>query len=271
MHVWPILLLLVAPALLHGQAPEQKPLAFEVAAISQNQSGQSGFSYGIRGSQYRIVNMPLRSIIGEAYEIGLTDERYRLVGGPDSLLSSRFDIVAKLPDGALRKDVPVMLRLLLAQRFGLEVHSEQRKSPVYVLRALAANRLGPYMHASKHDCDAFITAGRKVTDSNASADAEGRLLCVSRSQPGTIQLRYAGPVSRLVKSLQAHVDRPVRDESHLDGNYEWQLQFATPSGDNSPVSGIFTAVREQLGLKLEPHDQSTDMFVIDHIERPTPD
>ena len=108
-----------------GQAP-----SFEAASIKPNTSGDLRVRGGTRGRAYNAVNMALRRIIATAYDLQL--EEFRLVGDLP-LLSQRFDIIATIPENESPRQVPVMLRGLLADRFKLVVHTETREASVLSL------------------------------------------------------------------------------------------------------------------------------------------
>ena len=142
----------------------------------------------------------------------------------------------------------------------------------------ADGRLGPQLRRSSVDCAARIAAQaeQKPTDPLPAGAAE----CGIRNGPGRID--FGGlPVSLLVQMLSGQVGKPVIDRTGLNGNYDVELRFALgsagpprPDGqaalpDDAP--SIFTAVQEQLGLKLVPGEAPVDTLVIDHIERPDPD
>jgi len=278
-----LVLALLFPAPSAPQDADSSPahVAFEVASVRENVANEDPsepFSWGLQGaSQFRMTNVPVRWIIAQAYDVGIAQDRgflgmYRLVGGPERLMSTRFDILAKMPDGATMSDVPAMLRSLLAERFNLKVHGEKLPSKVYRLTPVEFGRLGPGLRPSEHDCVAFIADGGRPNDPDAPVDSEGRPLCLPpRSDSVTIRLRYAGPMAQLVKQLQPFVDRLVVDDSGRAGTYEWHLEFANPLTRSSGGGSVFTAVREQLGLRLEPrNDEPAEIYVVDSVEMPTP-
>lgn len=167
-----------------------------------------------------------------------------------------------------------MIRSLLAERFHLVVHRETRPLPVYALQQVRADgRLGPQLHLSSADCVA-IAASRQATPS-----ADARPQCGVRANGGHM---VAGglPLAQLATLLSTLVDRVVVDRTGLTGTFDFELNW-TPdrapqrpdaSASSSPDNpSIFTALREQLGLKLESSKAATDVFVIDHVEQPTRD
>lgn len=279
-----ILAFVCGVAVLSAQAPEQSALTFEVASVKPSPPRDPAAANSVFGNGfYRIPpvgtvvisNIPLRDIIARAYGIYMTLDRYVLVGGPSDILSARFDITAKPPEGAASGTTLAMLQNLLADRFKLKIRRETQQVPLYVLTvARADGTLGPELRPSEHDCTAIYAAGRSAKDPNPPRDSRGRGLCWSNHDygPGTMGVRFAGPISALTtRSLQPWVRGPVVDRTGLMGNYEWTVTFSPEplrAGDAPPID---VAVREQLGLKLEREIGPYEVLVIDSVERPTPD
>jgi uncharacterized protein (TIGR03435 family) len=250
-----------------------------------------------RGGQYTAIGLPLRWLIRMAYQV----QDFQIVGGPGWLDSDRFDIIAKdgsapsersataeMPDrGAL------MLRALLAERFKLIVHKETRDMPIYALvLARSDGRLGPHLRPATIDCSALEDARRRGGNA-ASPDAPRRdgIVCGTSVGPGVIltggqsMARLATAFSNLTNTGMS-LNRIVVDRTGLSGNFDAELRF-TPEripdfGAGDPVSSvpgvqpidpngasIFTAVQEQLGLKLDSQRGPVDVLVIDRAEQPT--
>jgi uncharacterized protein (TIGR03435 family) len=105
-------------------------------------------------------------------------------------------------------------------------------------------------------------------------DASGKSWClapIDHSRPGVEILRFAGAVMQLMQRVQPYVDRPVVDATGLSGNVEWVLTFGSGSNAPADVPGVFTALPDQLGLKLETRQAAVEVLVVDHVELPTPD
>lgn len=262
-----------------AQAPTAQP-TFEVASVRPNSSGETRQSLAWPKGSLTAINMPLRMLIAQAYAIPIQFQRrdFAIVGGPGDLLAERYDIQARLPDTAPDGQHFAMLRSLLAERFGLRVHTETRPTPLYALTfAREDRRLGPDLRHTRIDCNAERERARRngqpFTTETAPRDARGRSVCwgTSTGIPGAQTLRNVGPLADLVRTVQGFVDRPITDATGLDGVFEWQLVFASGAQDNPDVSSVFTAVQEQLGLKLEPRTGPFDVLVIDAVARPTPD
>jgi uncharacterized protein (TIGR03435 family) len=190
------------------------------------------------------------------------------------MASDRFDIVAKA-DGNVRDltSVALLLQKLLVERFQLKTHIEKREQPVFTLGlARPDGRFGPGLQASTVNCQNAASRSPHAAPTSAPAP------CTSKFGDGAIRARsYSMP--NLVASLASIVDSVVIDQTRLTGTFDVELQWKPEpiAGDPAAASGlddrpsIFTAVQEQLGLKLEPARAPVDVVVVENVERPTPD
>jgi len=266
---------LLTAGIVHAQAPP--PVAFEVASIKRNVTGNFGWAFRMPPTgQINITNATLDMIVRQAYQLEESSAHFRLIVPMDNPLFSsfdlRFDIQAKPPENAQPGQQHAMLRTLLADRFKLRAHSEARQTPVYALMVVRQGKLGPLLRSSSVQCNALhdSTAFKQFVEARG---ADGRLLC-DAPRDGSIQgervIRSAGPISELVKSLNVTMDRPVLDETGLTGTFEWTLTFAaTQEAIEAGATRIGTAIQEQLGLKLERKTAPFDVLVIDSVEMPT--
>jgi uncharacterized protein (TIGR03435 family) len=256
-----------AAAVLHGQAP-----AFEVASIKINTSGeaQSGPPFQ-PGGRVTLTNRTLRYLVQFAYSsIDAPVQDSQVVGGPDWVDRDRFDVVAKMegsppPEPATADRARVMLRTLLADRFQLTVRQEMRDLPVYALVAVRRDgRFGQGLRRrAEANCDGFVP-GRGMSDPNGAVPLCGYL------RGGPASLTYRGvTIGRLASSLR--LDRIVVDRTGLSGLFDVDLAWAPESAEVGDAPSIFTAVQEQLGLKLEATRGSVDVLAIESAERPTLD
>jgi bla regulator protein blaR1 len=281
---------------LNAQSPVPRPdssaapssLTFEVASVKPNKSGEPFVRLGIQpGGRYTATNVPLRLLIRNAYQI----QDFQLIGAPDWVSSDRFDIVAKAegdvppsPPGGPPGPIQFMLRALLAERFNLKVHSEQRELPIYAL-VVARNdgKLGAQLRPAAVDC-AAVMAGRRGGPPPAPPQPGERMPCGMRIGPG--QLTGGSlPVSQIANTLSPFVGRVVVDRTGLSGNFDFDLTWTPdqiPQGPPPPGApqlppidpngpSILTAVQEQLGLKLDSTKGPVDVLVVDRVARPTPD
>lgn len=250
-------LIVVCSAPLAGQSSATRLTApaFEVASVKPSKDDRPPFFSTRPQGTVVITGQELRTIVALAYGIDLRVARFVLRGGPENILSARFDITGKPPDDGPPGQHLLMLRTLLAERFRLRSHTETRQMPIYALTVARKGTLGPSLQLSSHDCVAFVAAGGKRTDADAPVDSSNRPLCwgtygFAEAGPGTESMRYAGPLAALVERLQPMLDRPVVDMTGLKGSYEWRLTFARDPRTDSEFPPIFTAVDEQLGLSL---------------------
>jgi uncharacterized protein (TIGR03435 family) len=285
---------LVAASVTAGaQAPGPLP-AFEAATIKPSDPASQGqFIRRQPGGRFSTSNMPVRELVRFAY--GVQD--FQLDGVPAWAAGERFDINAKaagdpppMPPGSDSDPMMLMFRSLLADRFQLQVHRETRELPIYALTRVRADRLGPRLEQSTLDCQAIVTAAQAAARAGGAPpqppppDASGRPSCGIRGGFGTL----AGngfPIAQLVNTLSQLVRRTVVDRTGLTGPWAFdlkfamdanQMPFAAPPGVQLPpidpdAPSIYTAVEEQLGLKLESTRGPVDILIVDRLERPIPD
>jgi len=218
--------------------------AFEVASIKPNHSGRSGSDSDDHEGVLTANNLSLKRLIMRAYQV-----RDYQVTGPDWLDNERFDIAAKPPSAAEGEQLNLMLQNLLADRFKLVLHHENKVFPVY---GLLVAKGGPKV---------------KEVEDNGSHDNRGK-----RGQ--FVGLRCS--MARLAEQLGRSMDRPVVDMTDLKGVFNLTLNW-TPEearaakeetrADVQTYPPLLTALQEQLGLKLEPKKAPIDVLVIDHVER----
>jgi uncharacterized protein (TIGR03435 family) len=230
----------------------QTPPAFEVASIRVH-SFASADRVGppIAGNRGTFGGN-LKQLIIYAWDLKV----YQLSGGPawvtnPSTDTDYYDINAKaegdepLTESRARQ----LLQTLLADRFQLRVHRESKEMPVY---ALVIGKAGPKLKDSAPDA----TTGMRASVTLATVTST-----FTKS-----------PMSSLVRVLSSAADRPVLDQTGLTGSYDYKIEFARDPAAavaESSAASLFTAVQEQLGLKLEPRKASIETLVIDHAERPS--
>jgi uncharacterized protein (TIGR03435 family) len=201
--------------------------------------------------------------------------RLQVANAPDWVESEQYDIRAKAADGVeVAPNMPELLRSLLRDRFGFQGHLEMRELPTYELVvARADGHLGPGLRRATFDC-AARTPGSPPPD-----DDKGEPLCGITGGPNRIEVR-GYPMARIAGTLTAPMQRVVVDRTGLAGPWNLDLRY-TPdrqvrlNGDlvttDPDTPPLVTAIREQLGLKLEPSLGPVEVLVIDRISRPTPD
>ena len=262
-------LVVIASLVTSAQEVNRGP-TFEVASVRPNTSGAGGGGINIQpGGRVTALNVPLLWLIESAYGLG----HHQLEGGPAWMDTDRFDVIAKA-----ETDIPrpvaggppgpfhFMLRALLAERFKLAVHQEKRDLPIYELHlARADGALGKGLRRSDFDC----TTVEKTPDGRRRDRNDGRPTC-GMSMRGPQIAAHAIPLSHLVSVIAGNVHRPVVDRTNLRGLFDIDLAWASNPTDTSKPS-IFTALQEQLGLKLVSARGPVEVLVVDHAERPTPD
>jgi uncharacterized protein (TIGR03435 family) len=229
-------------------------LTFDVVSIKRSAPGAPPGSGGVQpGGRYRLANGPARILIGVAYPA--VEE---IIGAPDWVTYENYDVTAIAGANATEDDIAAMMRSMLAQRFKLQARIEQRERPVYALTlARRDGTLGPNLRSSR------------CTDA-----AAGKTPCIARFGRGSIT---AGGFSMewLAVNLRGGAGRPVVDRTGLTGGYDFTLEYAAgaPALDTAPDGkpSLFTALQEQLGLKLEPAQALLPVIVVERIERPLPD
>jgi uncharacterized protein (TIGR03435 family) len=236
--------------------------AYDVATIKPADASRDARRWvGFLPTGLSVKNLPLQMLIREAFAL----EDDRISGAPAWVKNSRFDIEAKVAES----DIPTvknmtidqrkaMLRPLLQERFDLKFHYESRTLPLYVL---VIGKGGSKLKV-------FEPPGNPTTNGLRST--------------GRGRLEAQGiPMEAVASVLSKEVGRTVLDETRLNGKYdftlEWEPDDAPPVAGNdnglaqdSVAPSLFTALQEQLGLKLEPRKGPIRVMVIDHVEPPTP-
>lgn len=233
--------------------------SFEVASVKANRSGAIEWDFDAPPGTVVGTNVLLRDLIRFAYYIYGGDWDVR-IAGPDWIKTARFDIDARTPGTVAQDRAMSMLRHLLAQRFGLVVHYEQREHSVYALVfARSDRRPGPQLKPNPIDCSAL--SAPPPIDSV-------RPICGSRGGPGRLSGGGMG-MQQLALQLASIAGRTVVDETGLGGaGFDYELRWS-PDPANPDGPSIFTAIEEQLGLKLVPKSGPVEVLVIDSISEPT--
>jgi uncharacterized protein (TIGR03435 family) len=254
----PILLLLLAALAVHAQK------TFDVATIKPNAESDHRVMIGMQpGGGFSASGINLRMLIMQAYNV----RGHQITGGPAWMNTDRYDVKAKaegLPDRVPPEVLRPMLQALLAERFQLQLHKETKEMPVY---ALVAGK-GPHkLKASE------------------SGGAETRHMM--RSGPGQTTLQGT-TMAGLAQMLAQPLGRPVTDKTGIEGKFDIDMRWTPEPGQGfggfgtggppppeaiaaSDTGGpsIFTAVQEQLGLKLETQKGPVEIIVVESAAKPT--
>ena len=281
-----------------GQTSAPSNPQFEVASIKPNKSGDGRVMMSVQpGGRFTATNVTLRMMIRNAYQL----QEFQITGGPSWIADERFDIVAKAETGDQMGDPfraeqtgqpsrgQLMIRALLAERFKLVVHNEEKEMPIYALvPARSDGKLGPQLKASEVDCAAIVAAARARGGRGPMGPPPdpGRggppPQCGIRIGPGNMAVG-GSPMSQVATSLSMFAGRIVVDKTGLSGSYDFTLTWTPdqmpgagqrppgapeppPADPNGP--SIFTALQEQLGLKLDSQKGPVSVLVIDRVERP---
>lgn len=266
-----VLIALFAAAAAAGAQPEPDGPAFEAATVRPNRSGEARRQIEVLpGGRFNATNMTLWQILSVAYPVdGRFRDEIQLTGGPAWIKSDRFDIVAKAEGsphldtnkpGSTVTDVDrnaverirAMLRRFLAERFKLRMHHEMRELPIYELvMGRSGGAFGPELRKAAGDC------GRDCGS-------------IRRMGPDTV-VGAAVSMGSLAHSMSDWVRRTVVDKTGIAGPTDFTLNWAPDGSTDTDAPSIFTAVQEQLGLKLEPARGLVDVLVVESAERPLPD
>jgi uncharacterized protein (TIGR03435 family) len=255
---------------------------FEVASIKPNTLGQQSFLWAFRNGRFTARYATLKALIRSAYgrpELVLTERQ--VIGGPRWLDSERFDVEALAPNvpnsprGTFSAPLLKMLSRLLEERFSLRTHVETRDFPLFaIVLARQDGRLGPGMRRRAQPCTA---ATADAPGDSISLGTSTRQTCRGSTGPGTL-MGTGLTMSNLASGLSqfvAGIDRIVVDRTGLIGTFDVELHWRPESSSSgqpaaalpdADAPSLFTALEEQLGLKLERTNGTMDVLVIDHVE-----
>jgi uncharacterized protein (TIGR03435 family) len=280
---------------LRAQAPAPLP-RFEVASVKPS-TGPTG-ERGQPGGFYTATRT-LKFFIADAFFFGTPLQISRVIGGPEWIDSALYEINAKAstpwprsPDGPPRQ-LFLMIRSVLEERFKLKTHMETRELPVYELvLAKADGSLGPQLKRPAIDCDAIIAAVNAGAPPPQRQQPNDPPPCGAMRGPARV---IAGSIpmaqfANMLTFIMADADGPagrdfarlVIDKTGLSGRFAFTLAWtpekipeAPPPPGLPPIDPngppLVTALQEQLGLKLQPAMSRMDVVVIDRVEQPTPD
>jgi uncharacterized protein (TIGR03435 family) len=282
-HNWLMAVLLV---MLSAAVPaqEQAPVldaSFEVATFKRNVAGGNVVWSPQPTGQFTMINIPFETLILGAYQV----QPYQLQGAPSWIRDERYDITARLDPqvaGRLQPDGhpptwALALRNLLTERARLSFHRETRQLPIYALvLARRDGKLGPNLRPAQADCDALrtqsVAAARSGQPSPYPANTATWIPCGLRNAPGRMISGGFG-FAEFLAALSVQLGRPVLDRTGLSGKWDFFVTYApntlaAGAAPDSNAPDLFTALEEQLGLKLESTQGPTEVFVIDRVERP---
>jgi uncharacterized protein (TIGR03435 family) len=280
---------LVLAGLVSAPLVAQQPASpLEVASVKPNRSPDARPGFSVSPGRYSWTAYTVQGLIYLSHQRNAFDRR-ETIGGPDWIDKDRFDIVVQAEEGAALTDpdgfpgpVFAMVRAVLAERFGLVTHNEVRERPVYALMtARPDRRLGAGLTRADSDCG---EAMRKMVAPVPGPRPSGPPPCTFGGGPGRIQGNVV-TLAIFANMLAGIVGRPVVDRTGVAGHFTITLEYTPEAGitglpsppgappQEPPVRGdapsLFTALQEQLGLKLESTRAPVDVLVIDKVSRPT--
>lgn len=258
----------------------QTKLAFEVASIRPAAPDARGmFIHPGPGDGVTITNMTLKEIIVLAWRV----QPFQISGGPAWLDSVHYDVVAKPAAKPQQTEIPLMLQSLLEDRFQLMLHHETKELPIYALVvARKDGKLGSRLTKSKEgSCtppDASKPPPLLKPGERPTLGCGGSMM-----GPGGVTA-VSVPIANLVPGLSRLLGRTVVDKTGLPGNFDINLEWTPddsqssqflppdaprPAPSNAAGPSIFTALQEQLGLKLESQKGPVDVLIIERAEKPS--
>ena len=260
----------------HAQAPiVEEPnytptLTFDIASIRQAPPPDANFHVSVssppHSSRFEATNLPIKALLQIAYGFDAP-----VVGAPDWATNTFYNIqarsdeaadarLAKITDNEVRLEKRNAIRVLLADRLGLKTHLETRNSSIY---NLVVDKGGVKLTP--------VPAPPPPADGAAPPPPPPANVQAHGSQHGLEFVGSNAPMRAISGALSSMVEAPVVDKTGLTGTYNYTLQFGREWSASDPDSwpSIFTAVQEQLGLKLEAVHESVPNLVVDHITKPT--
>lgn len=263
-----------------GWSQQPEKLSFEVASIKPadpSPMGQIRINMSTDAGMLRYTNVSLKDVIRTAYRV----KDYQ-VEGPDFIGDTRFNITAKLPEGASETQVPEMLQTLLAERFKLTLHRDTKEHAIY---ALVADKGGPRLKPAE------VPTGEAAPAPGRGARGGRGMMMMSMGPDGMHMKAASTTLAGLGEAISRFTDRPVVDMTGIQGQYDFDLAFSPesmrgmpgavmrgpgpggPGGEGHPADGaseaggtVFDAV-QKYGLKLEPRKASMEILIVDHMER----
>ncbi len=233
---FPVALATVLIATLHAQP------AFDVVSIKPNKSGAASSETETTPGRITILNATPMSLLLRAFGVST----FQIVGGPDWIRTERYDVIGTVPGGRVLNDQDrqIFFEKMLAERWQLRYHRETRNLRVYSL----------------------VNNGSKLVQHTGPGEYGMK---VERAGPQVILRSTRGNMQRLTEILGGFVGNVVTNNTGLGGEYDFTLEWLQDAGATDSGPSLFTALREQLGLRLESAEKPAPVIVVDQIERPT--
>ena len=255
-------MMIVMPLAVRGvqQTPastESSRPSFDVASIKQNKSLGGSGSMGPRpGGRIFARNVSLRVLVMFAYDL----RGYQVDGGPDWITTDTFDIDAMAEGNPPLAKMREMLRTLLEARFQLRVHRETRQVDGFMLVRTRPDRLGSNLSVSPLDCAVSFSSEPKCREGHFNQISD-----MSDWKANGVRM------ANVAQGVSSELGKPVADNTQLTGTFDLELRWSSEMSGSSTLPSIYTALQEQLGLKLESQRVPVELLVVDRAEHPTPD
>ena len=220
----------------------QSPTTFDVVSIKPNTSGAPASETDTTPGRVSVLNATPLSLLLRAFGVST----FQIVGVPDWVSTERYDVVATVSEGRLLNDQDrrALFEKMLAERWQLRYHRETRNLRVYSL----------------------VNDGSKVVRHTGPGEYAMK---VEPAGPRRILRSTRGNMIRMAEILGGFVGSPVSNDTGLGGEYDFTLEWVQDAAANDTGPTLFTALREQLGLRLVTAEKPTAVIVVDHMQRPT--
>lgn len=243
---------------------EGKALVYDVVSIKPNKSGSGRTSISVNNDSYSAENISMKQMLSNAYDV----KEYLISGLTGWANSARFDVNAKIVGmdaDALKKltdkQRQAMLQQLLTDRFQLKVHTQTEVLPIYEMVVAKGGAKITAVEPAGPDPDA---------DKSKEFKGMGR---GSMRVNNTVLTAHDVALESLANSLSVRLSRTVVDKTGLKGNFDLSLTWSPDDGSaaasDSSAPSLFTALQEQLGLRLQPAKGPVSTLAVDHVELPT--
>jgi bla regulator protein BlaR1 len=267
-------------------------MAFEVASIRLSKPGEftppnfplsSDDAYGAMGGNFT-ADFPLWVYIDFAYKLWLSPEQRKAMQAnlPKWVATDAYEIHAKGPVNATKDQMRLMVQSLLAERFKLAVHFENHEVAVLAMTLIKPGKTGPKLTPHVDICDHDAPPPGKeamMSDVFPPPCSGGSFMASTRPNHEIIMGSRGSTMAMIANSLPsiARLGRPVVDQTGLTGRYDFSVQWTMESNQPASVDAapepqgttFLEAVKDQLGVKLEPAKVTMNVLVVDHVERPS--
>ena len=262
----------------HPIHAQSAPVEFDAVSIKRN-LGAPGAGGGMRtlpDGTFIMTNQSIRSVILTASPVPTRE----VDGIPDWVNVERYDIIAKPPAGSTPEQRSQMWQALFAERMKLVAHVEERERNTFALvMARSDRRLGPQLKPSTLDCGPRPPGAAPPPPAQTPPSVDDAQTRCGMRMSATSIVSGGITMDQLVRSLGGLAGGLVNNRTDLQGFYAFTLTFSRPRGFGAQPDGatvddapeIFTALQEQLGLKLQPEKTTVPIFVVDRIDRPSED